>query len=123
MALADAVAGEQVLDVEVLKKYVGDEPELIQEFLIQFRDAAHQYFDKLTTAHGAGDFTQIANTAHTFKSSSRAVGAIALGDLCAEVEGAAKRHDVEALDHCCTLFAAEMQRVNERLDALIGPKS
>ena len=123
MSIADAVAGEQVLEVEILKKYVGDEPELIREFLGQFRDAAQQYFGKLTTAHAAGDFNQIASTAHTFKSSSRAVGAVALGDLCAEVESAAKRHDVEALDHCCTLFSAEMQRVNERLDTLLAPES
>lgn len=122
MTVAEAVAGEEVLDVEILKKYVGDEPELIQEFLGQFRDAAQQYFAKLTTAHAAGDFTQLASTAHTFKSSSRAVGAVALGDLCAEVESAAKRHDIDALDHCCTLFAAEMQRVNDRLDVLLAPK-
>ena len=110
---------EQVLNVEILKKYVGDEPEMILEFLTRFRTAAKQYHQTLRAAHHAADFALVANTAHTFKSAARAVGALPLGDLCAEVESAAKRHDLESLDHHCALFGTEVAQVDARLAVLI----
>jgi CheY-like chemotaxis protein/HPt (histidine-containing phosphotransfer) domain-containing protein len=122
-AVAENGLIETVLDLEVLKRYVGDEPELVQEFLVSFREAAHQYLGRLTTAMGRADFATVANTAHTFKSSARAVGALALGDLCAEVESGAMRHDVEGLNRHLAVFAGELAKVDARLDQLLIPKS
>lgn len=92
---------------------------MILEFLTRFRTAAKQYHQTLRAAHHAADFALVANTAHTFKSAARAVGALPLGDLCAEVESAAKRHDLESLDHHCALFGTEVAQVDARLAVLI----
>jgi HPt (histidine-containing phosphotransfer) domain-containing protein len=41
-------------------------------------------------ASAAGDFAELAAAAHRLKSSSRSMGALPMGDLCAEIENVVK---------------------------------
>ena len=51
----------------------------------------------MRAAHAADDVRQIGSIAHKLKSSSRAVGAVTLGDLCAELENACRTGSLEQI--------------------------
>jgi PAS domain S-box-containing protein len=74
------------LDVTVLESLVGDDRGVVSELLEAFRVAARRAADEVKDRAGRGDATGVGAVAHRLKSSSRSVGALALGDLCAEVE-------------------------------------
>jgi CheY-like chemotaxis protein/HPt (histidine-containing phosphotransfer) domain-containing protein len=76
------------LDVSVLEELVGRDPAVVQEFLLSYRAAAQQASTELLAAGAAHDARHVGAIAHKLKSSSRSVGAMALGDLCAELENA-----------------------------------
>ena len=85
------------VDVSVLKALVGDDPAMISELLQDFRLSATKIAAELRSACAAGQASASSAAAHKLKSSSRAVGALALGDLCDEIEQAGKLGQVEAL--------------------------
>lgn len=79
-----------LVDVNVLKQLIGNEKETIQEFLAEYLDSARTLTWDILLAFKADDVRHISAIAHRLKSSSRSVGALALGDLCAGLENAGK---------------------------------
>ena len=55
--------------------------------------------------------------AHRLKSSARAVGALGLGDLCAEMEEAGQAGRLDTLARLWPRFEAEMAAVDKCLEA------
>ena len=53
--------------------------------------------DRTATACAAGDATRAGVLAHKLKSSARSVGALALGEICAEMEAAGKAGETAML--------------------------
>ncbi|MBE0546708.1 MAG: response regulator [Rubrivivax sp.] len=87
----------EAVDVTVLQALVGDDPAVVREFLADYRTAVRRMATELRAAGVAHDMRQIGAIAHKLKSSSRSVGALALADVCAELENAsrcASRDDV-----------------------------
>ncbi|MCW8907922.1 MAG: PAS domain S-box protein [Sedimenticola sp.] len=84
-----------LVDINVLKQLVGDEKETLQEFLTEYLDSARTLSDNILSAFKADDVRHVSAVAHKLKSSSRSVGALALGDLCAGLENAGKEGDRE----------------------------
>lgn len=96
--LASGAEGDRpVVDVRVLEELVGSEPEVIADFLAQYRASARSLGADLRAARDAGDLAAIAGAAHKLKSASRAIGALALGDLSAAIEQAARAQQSEAV--------------------------
>ncbi|MDO8707032.1 MAG: ATP-binding protein, partial [Sulfuricaulis sp.] len=85
------------VDVNVLKALVGDDEATIREFLHDFRLSAAKIAAELRAACAAGETATAGAHAHKLKSSSRSVGALALGELCAAMEKAGKDGDTAAL--------------------------
>lgn len=108
-----------VIDVEVLKRYIGDDAEAIAEFLTEFRKSVLHHAADLEKGVVARDVPQVARTAHTLKSTARAAGATAFGDVLAEIEAAAKRHDLGAIDRYYEEFRRMLPLVLARLDVLV----
>ncbi len=104
------------VDVNVLKALVGDDPAVISEFLHDFRVSAAKTAAELKVACENGEAAQAGALAHKLKSSARSVGALALGELCAEIEQVGQ---VEALTALLSRFEAEMAAVDECLDSLV----
>jgi PAS domain S-box-containing protein len=100
------------VDIKVLAALVGDEPAVIREFLDDFSSSAAQIADALRAAYAAGDSRATGALAHKLKSSARAVGALALGELCAAMEQAGKAGDAPNLVLLIPRFEAELERVN-----------
>jgi PAS domain S-box-containing protein len=117
---ASAAVPASALDVAVLQRLVGDDPAILHDFLSEYAHAAAQAVAELRTAAAAQDHAQIAATAHKLKSSSRSVGALPLGDLCAELENAGKRNDGPAVAHGMAHFETLFAEVEEELAPLLS---
>jgi two-component system sensor histidine kinase/response regulator len=115
-AIPQPAASPVPVDVSALKMLVGDDPTTIHEFLQDFRASAAGITVELRTACAASHTKDAAAAAHKLKSSARAVGAAALGELCASIEEAGKAGDSGDLSRLLPRFDAEMAAVEVYLD-------
>jgi CheY-like chemotaxis protein len=106
------------MDLAVLKDLVGTDPEVIREILIEFRASADQIAQAISTTFRSGETMRGGSEAHKLKSSARAIGALALGELCAELESSGSSRNAAELGGLLDAFTAEMDRVNRFLDEL-----
>ncbi len=102
----------------MLAALVGDDPETIREFLLDFRASAATIAAELQAAVAAGDAARAGALAHKLKSSARSVGALALGGLCGEMEAAGKAGDTAMLKIFILKFVDEMTAVAAALERL-----
>lgn len=104
------------VDVNILKALVGDDDATIREFLYDFRISAEQITEELRAACAAGQTETASALAHKLKSSARTVGALALGELCAQMEQAGRADNTEALRVLLPTFEQEKASVEDYLD-------
>ena len=90
-----------------------DDEEIIRDFLHDFRLSAEKIAAELRAACAAGQAADAGALAHKLKSSSRAVGALVLGELCFEMEQAGKVGDMKALAAALLRYHAE--RGNDKM--------
>ena len=108
------------VDVAVLKGLVGDDPEIVREFLADYRTSAGRLATELRAAQTADDARAIGAIAHKLKSSSRSVGALALGDLCAELENASRTHRREGILRGMAQFELALLAVDAQISDLLA---
>ncbi len=117
-ALAPIHDVSKPVDVNVLAALVGDAPEVISDFLQDFRRSATKIAAEMKATYADGQATQLGELAHKLKSSAHAVGAMALGELCADIEQRGKSNQIEVLTALWPRFEAEMAAVNNYLESL-----
>jgi two-component system, sensor histidine kinase and response regulator len=105
------------VEVSILEELVGNDPDVISEFLRDFRTSAARIAADLRAACNAGQTAAAGAAAHKLKSSARSVGARALGELCAEMEQAGKAGDIQALNALLPRFESELTAVNNYIDS------
>lgn len=110
------------VDVTVLKSMIGDDAETLRKFFIEYQTSARQLSEELHQACVAGDAPQVAWIAHKFKSSSRYVGAMELGRLCAELENAGKAEDLHAIGQAMAQFKTALAAADRDITALLSQK-
>ncbi len=115
-----ATQGVPAVDVAVLKALIGDDPATVHGLLFDYRASARQFAIALRAAHAADDVRQIGAIAHQLKSSSRAVEALSLGDLCAELENACRTRAGEAVSRGMARFEIEHRVVDDGLGRLLA---
>ncbi|MEK8034619.1 Hpt domain-containing protein [Ideonella sp. DXS29W] len=74
-------------------------------------------------ARQAAQWDALARTAHTLKSASASVGALAFSQLCADIEGLVRRQEVDQLDGLLDRFFAEAGRVRGAIQAQLEPSA
>ena len=116
----DGAQTTQVVDVAVLQSLVGDDPQIVHRFLASYRAAAERLALEMLTARGVDDIRQIGAIAHKLKSSSRSIGALALGDLCAELENACRSGTREEVSRGIVQFEAALRHVDARIVSLLA---
>jgi PAS domain S-box-containing protein len=116
----DAAPSAAALDLAVLKNTIGDDPAQVPGFLSFFLSTARKQAGEISAAAQSSDAAKAGATAHKLKSSARAVGALALGELCAELEQCGKAGELDALRARLPAFDAELARVQAQIDALLG---
>ncbi|TPQ41668.1 hypothetical protein C2U69_07510 [Cupriavidus pinatubonensis] len=86
-----------VFDAEALRAFVGDDAAAIRELLDEYERAAQTIAASIRRDIAAQRADGVAHGVHRLKSSSRAVGAFALGEVCHRMETAARQGNVAAL--------------------------
>jgi HPt (histidine-containing phosphotransfer) domain-containing protein len=106
------------VDVAVLQSFVGDDAELLAELLGDFRDSLAAGAGQVRSAADACCGTAVASAAHKLKSSSRQVGARALGEICAQLESDGLEGRIDAA--LLLRFDDEVTAVDDWLAARAG---
>lgn len=108
------------VDVSVLERLVGNDPTVVLDFLTDFRISATAIARDLAAACADHRVQQASEQAHKLMSSARAVGALSLGELCAEMETAGQSGSVDTLVALLPMFEQEFDAVIAFLDTLAG---
>ena len=108
------------LDVSVLRGLVGDDPEVLREFLGEYRVTVQREVDDLRAAWARRDHEAIARVAHKVKSASRSVGARPLAECCVGLEQASRSGDDARVDRGVAEFERLLGAVLAALDAQPG---
>jgi CheY-like chemotaxis protein/HPt (histidine-containing phosphotransfer) domain-containing protein len=108
----------QAVDLAILENLFGNDPLVIQEFLGDFRASAKKISLELIDACANGQSARAGDQAHKLMSSARAMGALALGDLCETMETAGRAGRGETLLALIPMFEAELDAVNDFIEAL-----
>ena len=121
-----AEAGDErdgsALQIAVLENLVGNDPQTVREFLGDYLAAAQRLGSELRSAFAVGDAQKVGAIAHRLKSSSRSVGALPLGDLCAELENAGRAEDRVAIGQRMTQFGEFLAAVEAEVSAVLDNK-
>ncbi len=100
-----AVEQTMLVDPAALCAQMGEDAELIREILDLYLDSLRTQSSQIREAFQHQDTHTIGSLAHSLKAASRSVGAVQLGQLCAELEQAARNGDEVALKHGIAAFA------------------
>ncbi|WP_051559849.1 PAS domain S-box protein [Marinobacterium jannaschii] len=95
----DKKSDTRVIDVDILKSLVGDDDQVAKSFMVEYLEVAYRQSGEILMAYHQDNLKKVLEVAHKLKSSSRAVGALAFGDVCAELETAirsASKDDIKA---------------------------
>jgi CheY-like chemotaxis protein/HPt (histidine-containing phosphotransfer) domain-containing protein/two-component sensor histidine kinase len=109
-----------IVDITVLENLIGDNPATVNEFLTDYLAFARHLAVEMRAAVDAGDPRQIGFIAHKLKSSSRSIGALALGDLCAEIENSGKTGDMTAIAQGMAQFDVSLERVEADIAGILA---
>lgn len=114
-------AAAAVLDAEALARLAELDPTgaagLVDRVLLTYRVSLQRLLGQLQQARIAADLQSQRHVAHTLKSSSASVGALALAALCAEVERILRDGPVDGLEPHLDAMHREGARVLAALTA------
>jgi HPt (histidine-containing phosphotransfer) domain-containing protein len=82
-----------IWDATVLTRMVGDNPTMHRRLLEKFLLTTNEQVTRIVAAAATEDTSTAGNVAHALKSAARTVGALQLGELCAELEHAGRAGD------------------------------
>ncbi len=98
-----------------LKDLVGGDPETIADFLSYFTVIAIEISAEIIAAINNGDIIAVTNAAHKLKASAFSIGAIRLGELCAQLESAGKSGNDTMLKSLLSDFEREWASLQKHL--------
>ena len=104
----------------MLQNAIGNDLAITLEFLRDFQSTASKIALELTRACEHHEALFAGQQAHKLMSSARAIGATALGALCAEIETIGKAGNLEMLTALLPLFEQEFDKVFATIDALLA---
>ena len=110
----------QSLELDVLARMVGADRAVMDEVLTDFRDTLGPREQAIRRAQEEKDPAALQSLAHQLKSASRSVGALPLGDICAELERLATTGDGSATDEQTAALLQELARVRQLIDKRLG---
>jgi HPt (histidine-containing phosphotransfer) domain-containing protein len=94
--------------------------QLVRRVLAAYQASLAKQLAQMRASRAAGDWEQVARAAHTLKSSSASVGALALSALCADIERQVREGDAAAVAPRLDAFDREVLRVDAAVARLLG---
>lgn len=98
-----------LLNPQVLSELVGGDEQVMNELLADYLESARNHAQTIIQAWSDRDLNLIAGVAHKLKSSSRSVGALPLGELCAQLEQSVKTNQVTEVERCLQVFTEQVE--------------
>ncbi len=112
---SEGAAAKPVLDAACMAELRALDPDgkaqLVKRVLVTYQGSLAKLVEQLRTAHADGAWDQVSRVAHTLKSSSASIGALALSALCADIERLLRVGDHGAAVGLLDAFHAEVRRV------------
>jgi HPt (histidine-containing phosphotransfer) domain-containing protein len=116
----EGAATKPVLDAACMAELRALDPDgksqLVKRVLATYQASLAKLVGQLQLARAEGAWDQVSRVAHTLKSSSASIGALALSSLCADIERLLRAGDSASALPLIDGFQAEVQRV----DAAVG---
>ncbi len=116
----EGTATKPVLDAACMAELRALDPDgkaqLVKRVLATYQASLAKLVGQLQLARAEGAWDQVSRVAHTLKSSSASIGALALSGLCADIERLLRAGDSASALPLLELFQAEVARV----DAAVG---
>jgi len=93
--------------IEALRELGGaEDPGLLVELIDLYLQDAPQRMAEIEQSLASGDWKLLERAAHTLKSASANIGALALSEVCRELECQARRRDPQ---HCTSLYERSVE--------------
>lgn len=96
------------------------EPDVLREVLELFLAEVPKRMTRLRNAMVSRDIQEVQRSAHSLKGSAGNVGALALYDICDQLDAAAKRGDADAVAPLVDAMGTEFGNVEAEIHRLIG---
>jgi CheY-like chemotaxis protein len=112
----DAASTSDVLDLSILRAWLGDDAAAVSSLLQKFRDAAIEAELQVGEASRTDDLAALTAAAHKLKGAAAAVGAIGVGHRASALETAAKAGDRSRCRQELGPLAADIRRVIAAID-------
>ncbi len=107
---------------ELLISLIGeDEPQIIEDLIVSYQTDSEVLINQLTVAVAQNDIKEIAIAAHTLKSSSANIGALALSELCQILEKQARHNELQDVNGQLAQLNQEYQHVCVALQIILHP--
>ena len=115
------------LDAQALGRLMALDPtgasRLLERVLNAFQSAAARLGPQLEAARVGGDRNAVRLVAHTLKSSSASIGALALSALCAKVESAIRTDALADLDADIPAMTIELNLALQAIESLLNERA
>ncbi|WP_417581952.1 PAS domain S-box protein [Nitrincola sp.] len=109
-----------LLNPMVLSELVGGDELVMNELLCDYVESVRNHAQTIVQAWQSHDLNQIAGVAHKLKSSSRSVGALRLGELCATLEQTVKSNRSADVEACLQVFEEQVDATLQAIETYIG---
>jgi len=117
-APSSAPTGDGPIDTSALMAVFGDDDETIKEVLLDFVEPSGNIVADIEAAVAERSAKDVRDGGHKLKSSSRAIGANALADLCAELDLAGKSQDWPRIENLIPELAPRFKAVVDHIERL-----
>jgi CheY-like chemotaxis protein len=119
LARGAARTRSSALDPDVIsglaRSFGDDGPEAVTELIDTFLDGVPDQIEALRRAVEEGKEDKVRRVAHTLRSNADTFGAVALSDLCRELEGRAKAGSLDGAAELASRIVEELGRVDRAL--------
>jgi len=112
--------GEEAIDISVLRRSIGNNPEKHREILGSYVDTLAEALRDIQMAFAWRNQDRMAGHAHKLKSSSRGMGANKLADLCHVIEIASKENRWDDIDKAVPRLQTNAKQVEAFVEAFCG---
>lgn len=111
---------EGAIDLNVLTQSTGDKPDLHQHLLRSYREALDDELDNIQQAFAWKNNEQIAEYTHKLKSSSRSLGAMAMAQVCQQLEVSANETNWDQIEKLMPALQRHAAEVTDYIGNYLG---
>ncbi len=113
-------ADPDVIDLSVLAKTVGNNPDRLRKYALLFLETMMSTLEEIDAAITAGDIDQVAELGHRAKSSAATVGALEVARLCQRLQGLKNGGSTQAATELFNRLSPLCAVVRDRLLAALA---